>query len=100
MQEKLTELWKSDPDLVPDELSAANVADIDSSLITTDALTTEKEILESVQLEDEEMDEDDGIKIFDEFVAKPTSIEVGNELEMLQNLCLFNKNGNEIRVLL
>ena len=61
-------------------------------IITTDAPTTGKEILESVQLEDEEMDEGDGIEIFNEPVAKPTSIEVGNSLETLQNLCLFNEN--------
>ena len=46
------------------------------------------------------MDEGDGIKVFDEPVAKSTSIEVGNTLETLQNLCHFNENGNEIRVLL
>ena len=46
------------------------------------------------------MDEDDGIEISGEPVAKPTSIEVGNVLETLQNLCLFNGNGNEMRVLL
>ena len=63
-------------------------------------MTTDKEILELVQLKDEEMDEDDGIKIFDEPVAMPPSIEVGNTLETLQKLCLFNKNGNEMRVLL
>ena len=100
LQENLTELRESNPDLVPDELSASVVVDIDSSLITTDAPTTDKEILESVQSEDEEMDEDDGIEIFDEPVAKPTSIEVGNALQTLQNLCLFNENGNEMRVLL
>ena len=100
LQENLTELRQSNPDLVPDELSATDVVDIDASLITTNAPTTDKEILESVQLEDEEMDEDDGIEIFDEPVAKPTSIEVGNALETLQNLCLFNENGNEMRVLL
>ena len=100
LQENLTELRQSNPDLVPDELSAADVVDIDSSLITTDAPTTDKEILESVQLEDEEMDEDDGIEIFDELVAKPTSIKVGNALETLQNLCLSNECGNEMRVLL
>ena len=44
------------------------------------------------------MDEGDGIEIFNEPVAKPTSIEVGNSLETLQNLCLFNENGNEMRV--
>ena len=41
-----------------------DVVDIDSSLITTDAPTNDKEILESVQLEDEEIDEDNGIEIF------------------------------------
>ena len=46
------------------------------------------------------MVEDNSINIFDEPVAKPTSIEVGNALEALQILCLFNKNGDEMRVLL
>ena len=46
------------------------------------------------------MDEDGDIEIFDEPVAKPPSIEVGNALETLQNLCLFNKNENDMRVLL
>ena len=100
MQENLTELRQSNPDLFPDELSAADVVDIDSSLITTDAPTTDKEILESVQLEDEEMDKDDGVEIFDEPVAKPTSIKLGNALETLQNLYLFNENGNEMRIFL
>ena len=47
LQENLTELRQSNPDLVPDQLSAANVFGIDSNLITTDAPTTDKEILES-----------------------------------------------------
>ena len=64
--------------------------------MTIDAPTKDKEIVESVQLKDEEMNEDDGIKIFDEPVAKPTSIEVGNALETLQNLWILNKNGNEM----
>ena len=46
------------------------------------------------------MDEDDDIEISGEPVPKPTSIKVGNVLETLQNLCLFNENGNEMRVLL
>ena len=96
LQENLTNLRQINPDLVPDQLSAADVTEIDSSLITTDALKTNKEIVESVQLEDEEMDEDKGIEIFDEPVAKPTSIKVGNALKTLQTLCLFNENGNEM----
>ena len=81
-------------------MSVTDVVDIDSSLITTDAPRNDKEILVSIQLEDENMDEDDGIQIFDKPVAKPTSSEVGNALQMLQYLCFFNKNGNEMRVLL
>ena len=91
-QENLTELLQSNTDLVPDELGAADVVDNDSSLITTDAPPTDKEILKSVQLEDEEMDKYYRIEIFDEPVAKPTSFEVGNVSEKLQNLCLFNEN--------
>ena len=100
LQENLTELQQSNPDSVPDELSAADVVDIDPNLITTDPPTTDKEILESIQLEDEEMDEDDVIEILDEPVAKPTSVEIGNALETLQSLWLFSENGNEIQVLL
>ena len=96
LRENLTELQQSNPDLVPDELGAADVVNIDSSLLTTDAPTTDKEILELLQLEDEKMYEDDDIEIFYEPVAKPTSIEVGNALETLLNLCLFNENGNEM----
>ena len=73
LQENLTELLQSNTDLVPDELGTADVVDNDSSLITTDAPTTDKEILKSVQLEDEEMDKYYRIEIFDEPVAKPTS---------------------------
>ena len=86
-------MQQSNPDLVPDELSAADVFDIDSSLIATDAPTTDKEILESVQLEDEEMDEDDGIEIFDEPVAKPTSIEVGNTRKRYKTCTFSTKMG-------
>ena len=51
-------------------------------------------------MKDEEIDEDDGIEIFDEPVAMPPSIGFGNTLETLQKLGLFNKNGNEVWVLL
>ena len=51
-------------------------------------------------MEDEEIEEDNGIEKFDELLANRTSIEVGNALETLQNLSFFNENGNEMRVLL
>ena len=38
--------------------------------------------------------------VFDEPIDKPTQTEIGNALETLQNLCLFNKIGNDMRQLL
>lgn len=67
-----------------------DVVGTDLSLITTDTPTTEEEILESAQLGKKEY-EANGNEIFDAPVAKPTAINVGNALETIQNLCLFNK---------
>ena len=56
---------------------------------------TDKEILPSTNLEGEDKeDKDDGIKIFDNSVIKPSSIEATNTLNTLQDLCLFYKIGN------
>ena len=56
---------------------------------------TDKEILPSTNLEGEDKeDKDDGIKIFDKPVIKPSSIEATNTLNTLQDLCLFYKIGN------
>ena len=38
--------------------------------------------------------------VFDEKIDKPTQTEIGNSLETLQNLCLFNKSGYDMRLLL
>ena len=56
---------------------------------------TDKEILPSTNLEGEDKeDKDDGIKIFDNLVIKPSSIEATNTLNTLQDLYLFYKIGN------
>ena len=61
-------------------------------------------ILESVRSDkDEETNGDDSleiIEVFDEPIEKPTQIEIGNALETLQNLCLFNKSGDDMSLLL
>ena len=54
----------------------------------------------SANLEENKIDKVNVIKIFDEPVAKPNSIEVTNELETLQNLCLYQEKGNDMRDLL
>ena len=40
------------------------------------------------------------MQVFDEPIDKPTQTEIGNALETLQNLCLFNKSGDDMCLLL
>ena len=95
---------KIDPTLVPQDLTAQEIVDVDINVITTDNPETDEQILELVRLgKDEETNRDDSLEImevFDEPVNKPTETEIGNALETLQNLCLFNKSGDDMRLLL
>ena len=89
------------PEFVFEQLTAKDVVNTDSSDIATGTPTTNIENLESANLEEErKINKDNGIKIFDELVAKPTSVKVRNTLEMLQNLCLYQEKANDIRDLL
>ena len=52
---------------------------------------------------DAESNGDDSLEImevFDEPIDKPTQNEIGNALETLQSLCIFNKSGDDIHLLL
>ena len=51
----------------------------------------------------EEPNGDDSLEImevFDDPIGKPTQTEIGNALETSQNVCLFNKSGDDMRLLL
>ena len=104
LENDLTELRKIDPTLVPQDLTAQEIVDIEINVITTDNPETDQEILKSVRSDkDEETNGDDSLEImevFDEPIDKPTQTEIGNALETLQNLCLFNKSGDDMRLLL
>ena len=104
LENDLTELRKIDPTLVPQDLTAQEIVYVDINVITTDNPEVDKEILESVRSDkDEETNGDDSLeimKVFDEPINKPTQTEIGNALETLQNLCLFNKSGHDMRLLL
>ena len=95
LQNHLTELRKIDPTLVPQDLTAQEIVDVDINVITTDNPETDEEILESVRSDkDEETNGDDSLEImevFDEPIDKSTQTEIGNALEALQNLS-FQKN--------
>ena len=99
LENDLTELRKINPTLVPQDLTAQKIVDVDINVIITD-----EEILESVRSnKDEKTNDDDSLEImevFDEPINKPTQTEIGNALETLQNLCLFNKSGDDMRLLL
>ena len=104
LENDLTELRKIDSTLVAQDLTAQEIVDVDINVITTDNPETDEEILESVRSDkDEETNGDDSLEmmeVFDEPIDKPTETEIGNALETLQNLCLFNKSGDDMRLLL
>ena len=90
LENDLTELRKIDPKLVPQDLTAQEIVDVDINVITTDNPETEEEIPESVRSDkDEETNGDNSLEImevFDEPIDKPTQTEIANALETLQNL--------------
>ena len=102
LENDLTELQKLDPTLVPQDLTAQEIVDVDINVITTDNPETDEEILESVRSDkDEETNEGYSLEImelFDEPINKATQTEIGNALETLQNLCLFNKSGDDMHL--
>ena len=104
LENDLTELRKIDPTLVPQDLTAQEIVDVDINVITTDNPETEEEILESVRSDkDEETNGDNSLGIMEVFyepIDKPTQTEIANALETLQNLCLVNKSGDDMRMLL
>ena len=83
--------------LVPQDLTVQEIIDIDINVITTDNPEKDEKILESVRSEkDEETNGDNSfeiMKVFDEPIDKPTSTEIRNALETLQNLCFLIKVG-------
>ena len=97
-------MQKIDQTLVPQDLTAQETVDVYINVITTDNPETNEKILESVQSDkDEETNGNDSLEkmeVFDEPVDKPTQTEIGNALETLQNLCLFNKSRGDMHLLL
>ena len=68
LENDLTELRKIDLALVPQDLTAQEIVDVDINVITTDNQETDEEILESVQSDkDEETNGDDSLEIMEVF---------------------------------
>ena len=68
LENDLTELQKIDPTLVPQNLTAQEIFDVDINVITTDNPETDEEILESVESDkNEETNGDDSLQILEVF---------------------------------
>lgn len=106
LEEELSQLRAIDDTVVPADLSARDVVDIDEDLTTNENLVTDEEILESVRPSTGETDEEnddenaDVVEVFDEPVNKPTKLEINTAIETLQNACLFTGDGNDMQHLL
>ncbi|XP_057308137.1 uncharacterized protein LOC130646021 [Hydractinia symbiolongicarpus] len=105
LEKDLTQLRAIDDTIIPADLSARDVVDIDQDLTTIENPVTDEEILESVRPSTDENDEEhdenaDVIEVFDEPVSKPTKSEINTAVETLQNACLFTDDGNDMQRLL
>ena len=74
LENDLTELRKIDPTLVPQDLTAQEIVDVDINVITTDNPETDEEILESVLSDkDEETNGDDSLEIWKYLMSQSTN---------------------------
>ena len=90
INEDLQELREKDSSLVPESMTAEDLASADDAVITRESTLTDEEILEEdTKIDDNEVedieDEDD-----EELVA-PSARDVEKSLEILKNLSLFSE---------
>ena len=67
LENDLTELRKIDLTLVPQDLTAQEIVDVNINVITTDNQETDEEILESMQSDKDEPNRDDSLEIMKVF---------------------------------
>ena len=97
LENYLTELRKIDPTLVPQDLTAQEIDDVDINVIITDNPETDEEILESARSDkDEETNGDDSLEImeaFDEPIDKPIQMKSGMHWKLYKIYVLSIKVG-------
>ena len=85
----LKELGEIEPSLVPENMTAEDLATTDDAVITTSLTLTDEEILQvATQTENNEVEE---IEDDDKELVAPSTRHVENSLEILKNLSLFRK---------
>ena len=100
--EDIGALWERSPELVPDEVSAEDVVDTDSGVLTSDiGSLSDEDILAEFREENqmEVVDGDDGNEDEqqEETPKRPTKSEVHQAIETLSRYSLFAVEGAEIR---
>ena len=99
IDESLKELREKEPSLVPQNMTAEDFATTDDAVITTSSTLTDEEILQdATQTENDEVEE---IEDDNEELVAPSTRDVENSLEILQNLSLFSeKRGDQMQDLI
>ena len=98
LQESLDALKAADPDMVPEDISAESIVDVDNNVIATAPVITVDDILEQFQKdhspESDEEDVCDDESLNDEVPERPSRSEVES---VLKNASLFSNTGEEMQ---
>ena len=99
-QESLDALKATDPEMVPEDLSADNLVDVDKDVIATAPVLTEEDILEHFRehrQESEGEDERDNVTNNDVAPERPSRSEVESAPDILKKISLYSTTGDEMQ---
>ena len=100
LQEDLEKLHELDNDAVQPNLSAESFADLDSEVVTSVSFSDDDDIMAEVIEGENKGSEDDQDDEENNPPTLPSTNEVEDALETLQDLSMFSTCGDEIRSLL
>ena len=87
--------------MVPEDISAESIVDVDNGVIATTPVITDDDILEQFQKDHSpESDEEDGCddeSLNDEVPERPSRSEVESALDVLKNASLVSNTGEEMQ---
>ena len=99
LQKDLEKLHELDNDPIQPNLSAESFADLDSEVITSGSFSNDDDIIVEVIEGENEESEDDQDDEESTPPTRPSTNEVEDALETLQDLSMFSTLGDEIRSL-
>ena len=99
LQEDLEKLHELDNDAIQPNLSAESFANLDREVVTSASFSNDDAIIGEVIEEENEESEDDQDDEESTPPTRPSTNEVEDALETLQDLSMFSTRGDEIRSL-